>query len=92
MIRYDCLELLAPRITNNLVVTSLSGQKIEWANLSQHPGNLLVGTMGTALGVGHWFAATEGDRFGIGRQPVAVALQSADPGQFGCQKFEGVCF
>jgi len=52
MIRYDCLKLLAPRITDELVVTSLSGQKIEWANLSQHPGNLLVGTMGTALGVG----------------------------------------
>jgi len=52
MIRYDCLKLLAPRITNHLVVTSLSGQKIEWANLSQHPGNLLIGTMGTALAVG----------------------------------------
>ena len=52
MIRYDCLKLLAPGITDQLVVTSLSGQKIEWANLSQHPGNLLVGTMGTALGVG----------------------------------------
>jgi sulfopyruvate decarboxylase subunit beta len=52
MIRYDCLSLLAPRITDQLVVTSLSGQKIEWASLSQHPGNLLVGTMGTALGVG----------------------------------------
>jgi thiamine pyrophosphate-dependent acetolactate synthase large subunit-like protein len=52
MIRYNCLELLAPRITDELVVTSLSGQKIEWANLSQHHGNLLVGTMGTALGVG----------------------------------------
>jgi thiamine pyrophosphate-dependent acetolactate synthase large subunit-like protein len=52
MIRFDCLKLLAPRITDELVVTSLSGQKIEWASLSQHPGNLLVGTMGTALGVG----------------------------------------
>lgn len=52
MIRFDCLKLLAPRITDQLVVTSLSGQKVEWASLSQHPGNLLVGTMGTALGVG----------------------------------------
>jgi len=51
MIRFDCLKLLAPRITDQLVVTSLR-QKIEWASLSQHPGNLLVGTMGTALGVG----------------------------------------
>ena len=56
MIRFDCLKLLAPRITDQLVVTSLSGQKIEWASLSQHPGNLLVGTMGTALGVGIGFA------------------------------------
>lgn len=52
MIRFDCLKLLAARITDQLVVTSLSGQKIEWASLSRHPGNLLVGTMGTALGVG----------------------------------------
>lgn len=52
MIRYHCLELLAPLITDQLVVTSLSGQKIEWAHLSSHAGNLLVGTMGTALGVG----------------------------------------
>jgi sulfopyruvate decarboxylase subunit beta len=52
MIRYDCLKLLAPRITDQLVVTSLSGQKIEWASLSHHSGNFLVGTMGTALGVG----------------------------------------
>ena len=52
MIRYDCLELLAPLITDQIVVTSLSGQKIEWAHLSKHDGNLLVGTMGTALGVG----------------------------------------
>ena len=52
MIRFDCLKLLEPCITDQLVVTSLSGQKIEWASLSQHPGNLLVGTMGTALGVG----------------------------------------
>jgi sulfopyruvate decarboxylase subunit beta len=52
VIRYNCLELLAPLITDQIVVTSLSGQKIEWAHLSKHDGNLLVGTMGTALGVG----------------------------------------
>ena len=68
MIRYDCLKLLAPRITDELVVTSLSGQKIEWANLSQHHGNLLVGTMGPALGVG------------IRRQRAAVAFQLSDAG------------
>ena len=52
MIRYDCLKLLAARITDELVVTSQSGQRIEWANLSNHEGNLLVGMMGCALGVG----------------------------------------
>jgi sulfopyruvate decarboxylase subunit beta len=52
MIRYDCLKLLAARISDELVVTSQSGQRIEWANLSDHEGNLLVGMMGCALGVG----------------------------------------
>jgi len=52
MTRYECFELLAPRITDQLVVTSLSGQKIEWASLSPHEGNLLVGNMGNALAVG----------------------------------------
>ncbi|MGE5217623.1 MAG: thiamine pyrophosphate-dependent enzyme [Chloroflexota bacterium] len=66
MIRYDCLKLLAPHITDQLVVTSLSGQKIEWASLSQHPGNLLVGTMGTALGVGIGLA------IGLPRRKVIV--------------------
>ncbi|HEY7320714.1 MAG TPA: thiamine pyrophosphate-dependent enzyme [Candidatus Binatia bacterium] len=66
MIRYDCLRFLAARITDQLVVTSLSGQKIEWANLSQHPGNLLVGTMGTALGVGIGLA------IGLPRRKVVV--------------------
>jgi sulfopyruvate decarboxylase subunit beta len=51
MIRYECLELLAARITDQLVVTSQSGQRIEWANLSKHEGNLLVGMMGCAIGV-----------------------------------------
>jgi phosphonopyruvate decarboxylase len=66
MIRFDCLKLLAPRITDELIVTSLSGQKIEWASLSQHPGNLLVGTMGTALGVGIGLA------IGLPRRKVIV--------------------
>lgn len=52
MIRYDCLKVLAPLITDQLVVTSQSGQRIEWAHLSNHPGNLLVGEMGAALGIG----------------------------------------
>ncbi|MFQ5850435.1 MAG: thiamine pyrophosphate-dependent enzyme [Candidatus Binatia bacterium] len=52
MIRRECLELLAPLITDHLVVTSQSGQRIEWSYLSKHEGNLLVGMMGCALGVG----------------------------------------
>jgi len=52
MIRYDCLERLASRVTDQLVVTSLSGQKIEWAHLSERDGNLLIGNMGNALAVG----------------------------------------
>jgi len=52
MIRYECLELLAARMTDQLVVTSQSGQRIEWAHLSKHEGNLLVGMMGCAIGVG----------------------------------------
>ncbi len=52
MIRYECLELLAPRITDQLVVTSQSGQRIEWGHLCKHEGNLLLGEMAAALGVG----------------------------------------
>lgn len=52
MIRYRCFELLAARITDQLVVTSQSGQRIEWSHLSKHEGNLLVGMMGCAVGVG----------------------------------------
>jgi sulfopyruvate decarboxylase subunit beta len=51
MIRHECLELLATKITDQLVVTSQSGQRIEWSHLSQHEGNLLVGMMGCAIGV-----------------------------------------
>jgi thiamine pyrophosphate-dependent acetolactate synthase large subunit-like protein len=52
MIRHDCLKLLAARMTDQLVVTSQSGQRIEWSHLSHHEGNLLVGMMGCAIGVG----------------------------------------
>jgi thiamine pyrophosphate-dependent acetolactate synthase large subunit-like protein len=52
VIRYDCLQLLAPLMTDQLVVTSQSGQRIEWNHFSNHEGNLLLGMMGCALGVG----------------------------------------
>jgi thiamine pyrophosphate-dependent acetolactate synthase large subunit-like protein len=52
MQRYECLEQLVPLITDQLVVTSLSGQRVEWGSLRQHDGNLLLGSMGNALAVG----------------------------------------
>ena len=52
MIRYECFEWLAPRISDQLIVTSLSGQRVEWGSLSRHEGNLLLGSMGNALAVG----------------------------------------
>ena len=51
MIRHECLELLAKRVSDQLIVTSQSGQRIEWSYLSKHEGNLLVGMMGCAIGV-----------------------------------------
>ena len=51
MIRHECLELLAAKMSDQLVVTSQSGQRIEWSHLSKHEGNLLVGMMGCAIGV-----------------------------------------
>lgn len=52
MIRYDCLQFLATKMTDQLVVTSQSGQRIEWSHLTNREGNLLVGMMGCAIGVG----------------------------------------
>ncbi len=52
MIRYECFEWMAPHITDQLVVTSLSGQRVEWGHVSNHEGNLLLGSMGNALAVG----------------------------------------
>lgn len=52
MKRFECLELMAPLITDQIVVTSGSGQRVEWGHLSPHEGNLFVGSLGCALGVG----------------------------------------
>ncbi|MGH7836058.1 MAG: thiamine pyrophosphate-dependent enzyme [Candidatus Binatia bacterium] len=52
MKRYECFEFLAPLITNELVLASLSGQRVEWGHLSRHEGNMLVSSMGAALGMG----------------------------------------
>lgn len=51
MIRHECLQLLADRISDQLVVTSQSGQRIEWSEISKREGNLLLGMMGCAIGV-----------------------------------------
>ena len=52
MNRYDCLEFLVTSITDQLVLGSLSGQRVEWGHMSRHPGNLLIAPMGAALGMG----------------------------------------
>ncbi len=62
MNRYECLQFLVSLMTNHLVVTSQSGQRIEWASLSKREGNLLLGEMGAALGVGAGLAAALPDR------------------------------
>lgn len=51
MNRYECLQALAGEMTDQLVVTSQSGQRIEWNHVSQHEGNLLLGMMGCPIGV-----------------------------------------
>jgi len=52
MIRYECFEWLAPQMTDQLVVTSLSGQRVEWGHLSKRDADLTLGSMGNALAVG----------------------------------------
>ena len=51
MIRFECLEVLAEQITDELVVTSQSGQRIEWSHLTDRDENLLLGMMGCPIGV-----------------------------------------
>jgi sulfopyruvate decarboxylase subunit beta len=52
MIRYDCFEWLAPQMNDELVVTSLSGQRVEWGHVSKRDADLTLGSMGNALAVG----------------------------------------
>jgi thiamine pyrophosphate-dependent acetolactate synthase large subunit-like protein len=52
MIRYQCFEWLAPQMKDELVVTSLSGQRVEWGHLSKRDADLTLGSMGNALAVG----------------------------------------
>ena len=52
MKRSECFEFLATLINDQLVIGSLSGQRVEWGDRCQHEGNLLVASMGAALGIG----------------------------------------
>jgi thiamine pyrophosphate-dependent acetolactate synthase large subunit-like protein len=52
MKRYECLELLAPLVKDEIIVTSGSGQRVEWGHLAPRDGNLFIGSLGIALGVG----------------------------------------
>jgi thiamine pyrophosphate-dependent acetolactate synthase large subunit-like protein len=54
--RFDCLTALNSLVTDEIVVTTLSGTKAEWAVISSEnrEANLLLGSMGnvTAVGLG----------------------------------------
>lgn len=53
MFRYDCLQVLQPLLTDEIVTTSLTGVKWEWAQVSgqDRDGNLFIGSMGNATAV-----------------------------------------
>lgn len=55
MSRYEYLKLLAPKITDELVVTSIAGVSNEWSNLNDRDGNLytvfMSGATSVALGL-----------------------------------------
>ena len=78
MIRYDCFEWLAPLMTDQLVVTSLSGQRVEWGHLSKREADLNLGSMGNALAVGIGLAlgaaAPKSFCLRVRRQRAAFAL------------------
>lgn len=48
MNRYECLQLLAPKITDELVVTNLAGVAREWYQLKERDGNLYSPYLGHA--------------------------------------------
>lgn len=55
MKRIECLRILAPLVTDQLVVVGIAGQFWEWSNVADHDGTLSVSAMGgaaaTALGL-----------------------------------------
>jgi thiamine pyrophosphate-dependent acetolactate synthase large subunit-like protein len=46
--RYECLQVLAPKITNELVITNLGGVAREWYQLKDQGGNLYQPYLGHA--------------------------------------------
>ena len=48
MNRYECLQLLAPKITDEIVVTDLGGVSREWCHLKERDGNLYRPYLGHA--------------------------------------------
>ena len=52
MKRIECLRLLAPLVTDELVLTSLTGANWEWRYLTDHEGSMNVSSMGSGTAVG----------------------------------------
>jgi sulfopyruvate decarboxylase subunit beta len=52
MKRLDCLKLLEPMVTDDLVVIGIAGVNWEWRSLSKHEGNMVIGSLGHTLAVG----------------------------------------
>ena len=53
MNRYECFEFLAPLIKDELVLGSLSGQRVEWGHLCTPRGKLVGGLHGSGVGDRH---------------------------------------
>ncbi len=51
MKRFECLRILSPLITDELVVLGMTGIHWEWNHLSQHEGNMKIGSMGNAAAI-----------------------------------------
>src|SRR5262249_60365226 len=65
MKRIQCLRLLAPLITDELVLTSLTGANWEWRYLTDHEGSMNVSSMGSGTAVGAGMALGLPQRRGI---------------------------
>lgn len=56
MRRYECLEVLAPRISDELVVSNVARTSFEWHMLCPREGNLYTMAMGMVTSVAHGLA------------------------------------